>query len=271
MKALFLLSSGAMERRSFVGLMGSLGLAPAGLASQGSARGKTRFYLMEIYDMRQGTQPARFSEFFSKGALPVLAKLHGGPKIVLEGQIVPHTPQNIVIIGFQSLEQLWEVRAKLNESQEYRKAFETWQSGSEPPFEQQTNVLLEATDYSPEVEPLAPPPATPRLFDLRVYHSPNYRTLAALHERFAGPEIRIFHRVGVHPILYTSTVIGPGMPNLTYLIPFPDLATREKAWNAFGADPEWAKVRQESIDKHGQLNVYNEISIYRAAAYSPIR
>jgi hypothetical protein len=55
------------------------------------------------------------------------------------------------------------------------------------------------------------------------------------------------------------------------LIPFDDLAAREKAWNAFGADPEWVKVRKESIDRHGQISSVSQISLFRAAAYSPIR
>jgi hypothetical protein len=66
-------------------------------------------------------------------------------------------------------------------------------------------------------------------------------------------------------------VIGPHMPNLTYLIPFEDLAAREKAWNAFAADPDWVKARKESIDQHGQIVSYNQISLYKAAPYSPIR
>ena len=61
------------------------------------------------------------------------------------------------------------------------------------------------------------------------------------------------------------------MPNLTYLIPFDNLAAREKAWDAFSADPEWVKVRKESIDKHGQISSVIQISIFKAAAYSPIR
>jgi hypothetical protein len=119
--------------------------------------------------------------------------------------------------------------------------------------------------------PLNPPPKTPRIFELRTYHSPTGRQLKALHERFAGPEIRIFHRSGIHPVFYTSTVFGANRPNLTYLIPFDDLATREKAWAAFGADPEWAKVRKESIEKYGQITSVIQMSLFRATAYSPVR
>jgi hypothetical protein len=243
----------------------------SGLAQTSPAAKKTGIYLLETFNLKQGTQPARIHDYLSKAALPALSKVHSGPKIVLESLVGPHTPQVVMILGFQSIEEFWGVPAKLNADRELEKAFESWQAGAEPPFEQQANVLLQATDYSPEIVPLDPPPQTPRIFELRVYHSPTYRQLKALHERFAGPEIRIFHRSGVHPILYTSTVIGPNMPNLTYVIPFADLAAREKAWNAFSADPEWPKVRQASIDQHGQISLYNQISLYRATAYSPIR
>jgi hypothetical protein len=252
--------------------MGGIGSLPlASVAQTGGETAKTRIYLVESFLLKQGTQPARIQDYLSKAALPALSKVHNGPKIVLEGLVVPHTPEIVVILGFQSIQEFWSVRAKLNADKDLEQAFENWQAGPEPPFEQQTNMLLEATDYSPEVVPLDPPPQTPRIFELRVYHSPTYRQLRALHERFAGPEIRIFHRSGVHPLFYSSTVIGPNMPNLTYLIPFADLAAREKAWNTFSADPEWVKVRQASIDQYGQISLYNQISLYRATAYSPIR
>lgn len=252
--------------------MGGIGPMPLGaLAQTGGGARKTGIYLFETFYLKQGTQSARIHDYLSKAALPGLSKVHSGPKIVLEGLVTPHNPQVVVILGFQSIEEFWAVRAKLNADRELEKAFEAWQAGDEPPFERQTNALLEAADYSPEVVPLDPPPQTPRIFELRVYRSPTYRQLRAVHERFSGPEIRIFHRVGVHPILYTSTVIGPEMPNLTYLIPFADLAAREKAWNAFSADPEWPKVRQASIDKDGQIVISNQMSLYRATAYSPVR
>ena len=110
-----------------------------------------------------------------------------------------------------------------------------------------------------------------RVFELRVYHSPTARQNKALHERFSGHEIKIFHRVGVNPILYTTTVFGANRPNLTYLIPFDTLAAREKAWAAFSADEEWVRVRKESIDRSGQISSVMNISLYKAMPYSPIR
>ncbi len=232
---------------------------------------RTSFFLLENYYLKNGTQPGRIHDFFSQARLPALNKVHSGPKIFLEALVASHMPQAAVILGFQSLDEMPALGAKLDADKDYTRALETWESAPEQPYEHMSATLLAATNYCPEVKPLAEPPKSPRIFELRVYHSPTWRQLKALHERFAGPEVRIFQRVGVHPILYSSTMIGPSLPNLTYVIPFATLAEREKAWSAFGADPEWVKVRKESIERHGQISSVMQISLYRATPYSPIR
>ena len=99
---------------------------------------------------------------------------------------------------------------------------------------------------------------------------PSHRDDRARQSISPGPEIKLFHRFQINPILYSSTLIGPNMPNLTYLIPFESLAHRESAWTAFAADPEWIKLRKESIDKHGQMSAVQNISLWKATDYSPV-
>jgi len=252
----------------FLGAVGALGAAA--LPGRAAEEKRTRFYTLEQFFLKNGTQLPRMHEFISKTMLPALAAAHSGPKICLEALVAPHMPQYAAIFGFESLEQMWETHGKVLSNPEVLKKYDEYERGPEPPFESQTNTLLEAADYSPEIT-MPDTPGAPRIFELRVYHSPTGRQLQALHERFAGPEIRIFHRCGIYPVLYTSTVFGANVPNLTYLIPFESLAAREKAWAAFGADPEWVKVRQESIEKHGQISSVIQISLYKAAPYSPVR
>jgi hypothetical protein len=160
---------------------------------------------------------------------------------------------------------------RIRRNPEYQAAFEKMETGAEPPYDRAERVLLRATGFSPEIAPLPEKPKKPRIFELRVYHSPTERQLNALHERFAGPETAIFHRSGVHPVLYADTMVGPNMPNLTYLTPFASLADREKAWDAFGADPEWAKTREASVARDGQIVAQNEITMWRPAAFSPMQ
>jgi hypothetical protein len=196
-------------------------------------------------------------------------RILSGSKIFLEAIIAAHTPQVAAIYGFTSIEEISGLQTKLGSDEALAKRLEVLEA-AEQPFESLDTTLLEAADYSPEIAS-SPEGATPRIFELRVYHSPTLRQLGALHERFRGPEIKIFHRVGIHPILYSSTLAGQNMPNLTYLIPFADLAAREKAWAAFNADPEWQKVRKDSIEKSGQIASVIQVSIYRATAYSPVK
>jgi len=247
-----------------------MGSALAAGAAAPAAGKKTGYYALGQYFLRNGTQMGRVHELFRGGLLPALNKIHRGPKMFLEALVAPHMPQVASILGFSSLEEYAAVAQKLDEDSAYRAALAAAEEGAESLTEHYTTTLLRATDYSPDIDP-ASSAKTPRLFELRVYHSPTLRQLKALHERFAGPEIKIFHRVGVHPVLYTSTVFGANKPNLTYLTPFENLAAREKAWAAFAADPEWIKVRKESIDRHGQISSVIQIALYRATDYSPFK
>jgi NIPSNAP len=255
-----------MNRRKFATALA--GLAAARSATSADSDRKIRYYWMDTFQLKQGTQPARMHEWFREALVPKLAQVHGGPVMVLEAAIAAHTPQIVLIVGLSSLDEIVKVQTKLNSDPAIASADRKLDSAVEPPFESETVSILEATPYSPEL--VVQKREKPRYFELRVYHSPRASQLRALHERFAGPEIKIFHQVGIHPVLYSSTLIGPNMPNLTYLIPFDSLADREKAWNAFGAHPDWIKARDESIAKAGQIVAVNDISIYRATPYSPV-
>jgi NIPSNAP protein len=253
-----------MHRREFLAVTGGVTMAAAGAPG---AR-KSNYYLLENYYLRHSTQLARINEFMSQGL--AASGVHQGPQIFLEALVAPHVPQFMVVMGLESPEELPALRRKFQANETFSKAFAAWENGPEPPYEHFSTTLLKATDYAEEIA-LKPMKSGVRVFELRTYHSPTWKQLAALHQRFAGPEIRIFHRVGVHPILYTETVLGQNMPNLTYLTPFDSLAAREKAWDAFAADPEWIKVRKESIDAHGQISSVIQLSLWKATPWSPIR
>jgi hypothetical protein len=199
-----------------------------------------------------------------------MERVHKGPKIFLDGVMAPHLPQVVAIFGVQSCDQVWTVSKALFDDKDFSRAFDQWEAG-EAPYVSVSASLMQATDFSPEITAPEKPPVTPRVFELRTYHSPTARQAKLLHERFAGSEIKIFHRAGVHPILYASTVFGANRPNLTYVIPFDTLAAREKAWNAFAADQEWIRVRKESIDRGGQISIVQNISLFKATPYSPVR
>jgi len=144
---------------------------PAGAAGEK----RTGFYALETFYLQQGSQVARMHDYFSKLALPALQRVeYTGPVLYLESLVAPHMPQMVAVYGFQSLEHMWSVHSRIQQNPELVKNFEQWDSG-DPPFDQMSSTLLQAADYSPEIALAAEPPKTPRLFELRVYHSPTSR------------------------------------------------------------------------------------------------
>jgi hypothetical protein len=240
---------------------------------EGAAAVPPRYFLLESYLLKNGSQAQRLASYFQTARFGMAGRLQTvAPALVLEALVAAHMPQMLAVSAFGSLEEMTATKRKLREDAQAREALAAWETGDEAAYEELNETVLEAAEYCPPLPQagsgLSKPP---RVFELRTYHSPTERQLRALHERFAGPEIRIFHRSGIHPVLYSSTLIGPNKPNLTYLIPFDDLAAREKAWAAFGADPEWVKVRAESVAKSGQISSVIQMSLFKATAWSPLR
>ncbi|MCW5983181.1 MAG: hypothetical protein KIT09_34140 [Bryobacteraceae bacterium] len=154
---------------------------------------RTRFYILHQYFLKNGSQLGRLHDYVGKTLLPAVQGMHKGPVIAMQALVAPHMPQLVLIAGVPSVDDYLSIREKLRESESYRKGLDAWEKGQEPPTEEYTSWLLAATDYSPEIKALTNPPETPRIFELRTYHSPSDWQLRALHERFAGPEIKIFH------------------------------------------------------------------------------
>ncbi len=56
-------------------------------------------------------------------------------------------------------------------------------------------------------------------------------------------EMAIYRRTGFTPVFFGKTWIGTKLPNLTSMLAFETPEDHDKAWSAFGGDPEWKKLR----------------------------
>lgn len=239
---------------------------PAG--AQEASR-KTRLYRMDYFYYRQGDQGTRINQFLAS-QMPLYTK-HVHTLGIFTAVMTPHAQTTLVLSGFSGYNEMAAAGRAIESDSAYQKAHAEFEQGSEPPYDTAERQLLAATDFSPEIVPPAEKPKSARYFELRIYHSPTQRQLHLVHERFAGPEINIFHRSGIHPLFYADTIIGRELPNLAYMIPFATLADREAAWDRFGADPEWLKARADSVARGGQIVDYNNITLWRATPFSPIQ
>jgi hypothetical protein len=93
---------------------------------------------------------------------------------------------------------------------------------------------------------------------LRTYASHNDRSAAKKVEMFEKGELDIFKRVGLTPVFFASALSGTALPNLTYLLVFPDDSGRTGAWKKFSQDAEWLKLR--AIPEYGDKELLTKIT-----------
>ena len=87
------------------------------------------------------------------------------------------------------------------------------------------------------------PPSTaarsPPVLELRIYEGATDQDHKRKVEMMQSREAEVFNKAGVAQVFYSDTLIGPRLPNLTYMLAFDNLADRDKKWAAFRGSDEW--------------------------------
>ena len=227
---------------------------------------------LRYYRLRSGPQVQRTTDYLQHGLVPAAERAGIRPLGCFNALIAPDTPFLLTVTSYPSLAAIETAREKLAADTEFQAASEAFNATPELSYMRMESSLLWAFPSFPTV---APPPAGPNraahIFEMRTYESPNDKILARKIRMFGDGEIAIFRRLGMPPVFFGQTIVGPRMPNLTYMLAFDDLAAREKLWNALNADPEWQKMRVGPglTDPEVVINITNVI--LRPLPFSPIR
>ena len=72
-----------------------------------------------------------------------------------------------------------------------------------------------------------------------------------------GGEIALFRKCGITPVFFGESIVGPILPNLTYMITFPDTDAQKVAWKKFVDSPEWKKLSGDPQYKDTVSNITN--------------
>jgi hypothetical protein len=167
-----------------------------------------------------------------------------GPVGVFSSTIAPDGPFLLVVTSYATLAGMEQVQGKLAADGEYQKALDAYHAQPGLNYERMESSLLRAFDGYPAI---VPPPndgkRAARLFEVRMYESNTMGTLRKKVKMFNDGEIGAFQRAGGQPVFFGETFVGPRQPNLIYMLSYDDLAGRDKVWKAFGADPEWQRLR----------------------------
>lgn len=226
--------------------------ASAPLRAADNEASPPQYFEVFTFRLNFGAQFDRFLAFLEKRAVPILQKHRFGTMGFFTVAVGQHIPAVVEILTYPSLAEKEGLFAKLWGDLEFTAAVAELESAG-PPYFRRDSVMLRATSFCPALKPTGAGEPPHRLYELRTYESSTNRQHGFMHDRFAGGEIEVFHKCGIHPILYADTYIGPNQPNLVYLIPFESESAREKAWAAFGDHPDWKRISDEWMRRSGEL------------------
>ena len=118
--------------------------------------------------------------------------------------------------------------------------------------------------------PVANAQASNRVFELRTYTAAPGK-LDALHKRFRDHTVKLLSKHGMSHVGYWAPADAPLAENtLIYVLAHPSREAAKKSWDAFRADPDWIKARDES-QKDGSLTTKVESVFMNPTDYSPIK
>ena len=236
-----------MKRRSFLktAVAGSL-LAGAGALVQAETASPTFRQILELRRFKISSEPKRrfVTRFLKQAAIPALNRLGIKPVGVFYEMPDAGDDSITVLTGYPSVIRYLNVFQQLGEDEAFLEAAHDYlhTEKNDPAYDRVENWLLIAFSGFPAIKV---PRRGQRLFELRTYESHNELKAALKIEMFNTAELDIFRKVHLEGVFFGQALVGPDLPQLTYMLVFKDQADREARWKAFGADPDWQTLRQE--------------------------
>lgn len=240
-----------MKRRNFLRtslLGGSVAtlLPQIGLAAAGSDQQKKtpqEYYELREYIFDNPEQQQLVKTYYQQAAIPALNRLGSKQVGVFREQEAEGQPRVFVLIPYASLEAFSKIQEGLNKDSTYQIAAESYlkASAKSPAYARIQSSFFKSFTHLPS---LVVPPKQERLFELRRYEGHSEDAVKRkVHMFNEGGEIELFKRVGLTPVFFGEGLLGPHLPNLTYMITFDDMAEHDRNWKVFGEDPEWIRIK----------------------------
>lgn len=266
-----------MDRRHFVAAAaaGGAGAVLPFASSMGSAPSSAQsgreYYELRTYHCASAPRMRILEDFWSKALLPACGRLGIGPVGVFKGVYGPDSATLMVLLTHKSLESAATATTRLLDDPEVQSTGAEYFAApiDNPPFVRMSSRLLVAFTGLPQlIVPDAARGNKPRILELRTYESHNEQVSKKKIEMINSGEVEYFRRSGAPPVFFGESLFGDGMPSLSYMLVFPDIAARDAGWKAFGSDPDWMKMSAEPRYKDLVSNISD--LILRPTSYSQI-
>ena len=157
------------------------------------------------------------------------------------------SPRIVVVIPYQSANEMLATRKSVNADSQYQTAAADYLARDKKTaaYQRINSELLVAMDCWPKLKVAdGSLKNDERVYELRLYESPNERLGHLKVDMFNNGEVPIFLDCKVMPIFIGQCVVGPQSPSLTYLTVYENDAARLKAWDAFRVHPDWQVLKK---------------------------
>ena len=250
-----------MERREFITAASLVGLAAAAQTakadlivprkareSQGSDANAQRYVLLEIFYTSSKDKRAALAEKFDKELIAqrheigfakvgvftvndeLMANERGYDAAKYDGAVfvVQETSSVELLLNYQRRQADLEQKFNLSEDLD---------------FVDEEVVALRAFVSQPKID--VPNTNPERVLQLRTYNSPNYERNFCKESMFEDGELELFRKSGMAPVFFGNALFGSWVPNVTYMLSFPNDDARREGWGKFVGSDEWKKMSKD--------------------------
>ncbi|HEX7939586.1 MAG TPA: NIPSNAP family protein, partial [Gemmatimonadaceae bacterium] len=240
-----------MRRRKFLataGVVGAGAVVPREILLNGVELGApagAEYYDLRTYRCASGQGLKIVEDFWSKALLPACGRIGIGPVGAFKATYGPDSGTLLVLLTHKTLESAASATSRLLDDAEVMRAGADYFAApiDKPPFVRMSSRLLMAMKSMPQlVVPELTRGKQQRILELRTYDSHNERAGKLKVDMINEGEVEFFRRNGAPAVFAAQTIFGEGMPSLSYMLVFPDLAARDAGWAGFRKDPDWVKL-----------------------------
>lgn len=248
-----------MNRRQFVSALGAAGAVSAAMAPSALAGDKQQYIEIKKFITLLGDKKKVLDDFIQDVEIPALNRIGVSPVGVFSVRYGLSEPTLFLLLPHNSIDTVVNQTDMLLSDNEYVSAGKDFLNTplSDPNYFRIESSLLKAFTHMPKVEvPEAVRGKGGRIFEMRIYESHSRKFGKKKVEMFnEGGEIAIFRKTGLYPLFFGETLVGPKMPNLTYMLAFESMEQRDKHWALFSNDPDWQALRAKEEYKGTVSNI----------------
>jgi hypothetical protein len=237
-----------MKRSAFLkstvaaaGIVDASRAVPTAEAANSAGGPACEYVEIRKYSLKSPEKQSVLEAYLKEAAIPALNRLGVRNVGVFLPEKLEPKPFVYVVLRHASLEQFAKSTELLADAALQQKAADYLGApATDAIYERVESWLTKGIEGMPA---MAVPARGNQVYQLRVYESHSEKAAKKKVAMFNIGELAIFKRSGLNAVFFGETIVGPLMPNLTYMLAFNDVAAKEQGWNTFRVDPEWTRLK----------------------------